>query len=127
MPTQVALTLNTVAYAPRGTQNGVSTWAKTADTGFNGATSTVTQSLRGPLDDGRYRAKVLVVSPVLAAADSPCACIGSELGRGKADITIDVPSSYTAAMRQDFRKRIKDYFNSAEFTALLDSLESVWG
>lgn len=127
MPTQVALTLNAVVHSPRGTQNGVSTWMKTGDAAFNGASITVTQSIRGPLDNNRYRAKVLLSAPVLAAENSACACIGSEMGRGKGDFTIDIPTAFTPAQRQDFRKRIKDYFASAEFTALIDNLEGTWG
>lgn len=126
MAVQTALTLNAVIYAPRGTSNGVSTWAKPDDTAMGGSTSTVSQSLRGPLDTGESRARVVLRSPVNATEASACACPGQELGKFDFDGTLKVPAMGSAAMRADFRKRVKDYFASAEFADLIDNLVGVW-
>lgn len=127
MPVQTALTLNAVVYGPRGTQNGVTSWVKSGDTPMGGSTSNVSQSLRGPLSDGEHRVRVVLRSPITATVDSPCACAGTPLGLLEFDGVMKLPSMATPAQRQDFRKRIKDYFASAEFTALLDNLEGAWG
>lgn len=127
MPVQTALTLNTLVYGARGTQQNVTTWALPSDTAMGGSTSTASQSLRGPLDNGESRARVVLRSPVNATADSPCACAGTPLGVLDFDATFKIPSNATAAQRQDFRKRVQSYFTSANFIALLDSLEGTWG
>lgn len=126
MSTQTSLTLNTQVYSPRGTSNGVSSWMHLG-TDFGGAASSLTSSVRGPNTDGKYRIRIVLTVPKTASDDTSCACAGTELGRGKADIVIDVSSALTAAERQDFRKRIKDYIDGAEFTALVDNLEGSWG
>ena len=127
MPQQTALTLNTVVYSPRGTQNGVTTWVKSGDVSMGSSTSNASQSLRGPLKDGEHRARVVLRSPVNATVDSPCACAGTPLGVLDGDFTLKFPMNATPAQRQDFRKRIQSYFVSAEFIALVDNLEGVWG
>lgn len=126
MAVQSALTLNTVVYAPRGTSNGVSMWAKPDDTGMGGSTSVVSQSLRGPLETGDSRARVVLRSPILATVDTACACAGQNIGTLDFDGTVKVPALATAAQRADFRKRVKDYFASTEFTDMIDNLVGVW-
>ena len=127
MPVQTALTLNAVAYGPRGTSNGVTLWAKPGDTALGGSTSTVSQSLRGPLESGDSRARIVLRSPITATEASACACPGQTIGSLDFDGTIKLPSLASGAQRADFRKRVKDYFASAEFAALVDNLEGVWG
>lgn len=127
MAIAAAITLNTVVYSPRGTSNGVTKWAKPGDAGFGGGQSELTMSVKGPLDDGKNRVRVILTSPKLATADSACACTGQQLGIFQLNANIDLPGSATPAERQDFRKRIKDYFASAEFTAAVDNLEAPWG
>lgn len=127
MAVQTALTLNAVAYAPRGTQNGVSTWAKVSDTALGGSTSLVSQSLRGPLDTGDSRVRVVLRSPIVATEASACACPGQTIGQLDFDGTVKIPNMATGVQRADFRKRVKDYFASTEFANLIDNLEGVWG
>lgn len=127
MPIAGNVTLNTKVYSPRGTSNGVTKWVKPGDTGFGGGQSELTSSLKGPNDSGNNRVRIILTSPLIASEDSVCACAGTALGIAQMNCNIDLPSALTPAQRQDFRMRIKDYFATAEFTALLDNLEGSWG
>lgn len=127
MPVQSTVTLDGVAYAPRGTQNGVSTWANSNDTTFGGGITTVTESVRGPLADGNFRVRFVLTIPKLAEADSPCGCAGTTQGVGKADIVVDIPAAYTAAHRADLCDRIQALVADAVFTAAIDNREGSWG
>lgn len=127
MPVQSTLTLNTKVYASRGTQNGISTWANQGDATFGGALTNVTESVRGPLQDGRSRIRFVLTIPKAATEDSQCGCAGSILGAAKGDIVIDVPGNFTAAERQDLRLRIQGLVANAVFTAAVDNLEGSWG
>ncbi len=126
MPAQSSITLNTKVYAPRGTQNGVSTWALAGDTSFGGAVSTVTESVRGPLSDGTNRSRWIVTVPKAASVDSACACTGSLLGTAKADINLSVPTSFTAAERQDFVDRVQALVALSVFDVSVSTPEGSW-
>jgi len=127
MPAQAAITLNTKVYSPRGTQNGVSTWSLAGDATFGGAQSDVTESVRGPLADGFYRTRWAVAVPKIATADTACACVGQVIGKGKADIVIDTPTSFTAAERQDFVDRLQALVALAVFDVSVATPEGSWG
>ena len=127
MPAQSNITLNTKVYTPRGTSNGISTWALAGDATFGGATSTVTESVRGPLSDGSTRTRWVLEAPKAASADSACACTGEILGRAKADIVISVPSSLTAAERQDFVDRLQALVALSVFDVSVATPEGSWG
>lgn len=126
MPAQSSMTLNTKVYTPRGTQNGISSWALSGDASFGGAVSILTESVRGPLGDGKTRTRWVLTIPKNATADSPCACTGSPLGTGKADIVIDIPSAFTAAERQDFVDRIQAAVATTVFDASVATPEGSW-
>lgn len=126
MPSQASITLNTKVYTPRGTQNGISTWALAGDATFGGAQSSVTESVRGPLSNGNYRTRWVVDVPKNATADSACACTGQLLGKGKADIVIDIPSSFTAAERQDFVDRLQALVALSVFDVSVATPEGSW-
>lgn len=126
MPTQSAITLNTKVYSPRGTQNGVTTWALAGDATFGGAQSTVTESVRGPLSDGTYRTRWVVTIPKAASADTACGCVGSLMGTGKADFTISFPTNFTAAERQDFVDRIQALIALSVFDVSVSTPEGSW-
>lgn len=126
MPAQSSMTLNTKVYTPRGTQNGISSWALSGDTSFGGAVSVLTESVRGPLGDGKTRTRWVLNVPKNATADSPCACTGSPLGVGKADIVIDIPSAFTAAERQDFVDRIQAAVATTVFDVSVSTPEGSW-
>lgn len=127
MPVQSNLTLNTKVYTPRGTSNGISTWTLFGDSSFGGAQSDVTESVRGPLSNGTSRVRFTLTLPKTASEDSPCACIGQKVGYGKADVVIDVPTSFTAAERQDFVDRIQSLVASSVFDTSVANLEGSWG
>ncbi len=126
MPAQASITLNTKVYTPRGTQGGISTWSLAGDTTFGGAQSDVTESVRGPLTNGNYRTRWVATVPKIATADSTCACIGSILGKGKADITIDIPVAFTAAERQDFVDRLQALVALSVFDVSVATPEGSW-
>jgi hypothetical protein len=126
MPVQSAITLNTKVYNPRGKTNDVSSWALVGDATFGGATSVVQESVRGPSKDGVYRVRFTLNIPKAATADSTCACVGQILGQGIADISIAVPSGFTAAERQDFVDRIQALVATSVFDVAVGALEPSW-
>jgi acyl-coenzyme A thioesterase PaaI-like protein len=126
MPAQASITLNTKIYTPRGTQQGVSTWALAGDATFGGAVSTLTESVRGPLANGNYRTRWVLTVPKIATADSACACTGGTLGQAKADVTIDFPTSFTAAERQDFVDRWQAAVATSVFDVSVATPEGSW-
>ena len=126
MPAQSSLTLNTKVYTPRGTQNGVSTWALAGDATFGGAQSSVTESVRGPLSNGNYRTRWVVSIPKAASADTACGCTGSISSTGKADVVIDIPTNYTTAERQDFVDRIQALVALSVFDVSVSTPEGSW-
>jgi hypothetical protein len=125
MPAQAALTLNTFVYAPRGTQNGISSWQYSGAT-FGGGISILTESVRGPNSNGVTRARFLLTVPKLATTDTACGCIGSDIGKGKADVTIDLPTSFTLAERQDLCDRLQALVANAIFDSAVANLEGSW-
>ena len=127
MASQASVTLNTKVYNPRGTQGGISTWQNVGDASFGGATTTLTESVRGPGTDGNTRVRFLLTIPKLAAADSSCACIGQPLGKpARAEIIVDVPSTFTVAERDDLRLRFQGLAAHAIATAAIKDLEPAW-
>lgn len=126
MAQQGVITLNTKAYNPRGKSGDVATWALVGDTSFGGATSLVTESVRGPSKDGIYRVRFTLAVPKAAAEDSSCACVGQELGSGHADIQIRMPTAFTSAERQDFADRVQGLVANAIFDAAVAVLEPAW-
>lgn len=126
MPAQSTLTLNTKVYTPRGTQQGISSWALAGDASFGGATSTVSESVRGPLSDGNYRTQWKIIIPKAATVDSSCACVGQVIGTAKADLVMSFPSSMTLAERQDFVDRIQSLVALAVFDVSVSTPEGSW-
>ena len=126
MPSQSTLTLNTKAYAPRGKSGDIATWALAGDTTFGGATSTVTESVRGPSKDGVTRIRFKLDVPKAASENSSCACIGQNIGTGIATVELVIPSGFTATERADFTDRIQGLVAHAVFTAAGDNLEGSW-
>lgn len=126
MSAQGNLTLNTKVYAPRGKTGDVAKWTLAGDTTFGGASSNVTESVRGPSKDGVSRVHFKLDVPKAADASSACACIGQQIGLGIADVNVTVPASFTAAERLDFVLRIQGLIANAVFTAAVQNLEGSW-
>lgn len=127
MAAQTALVLNTKSYAPRGKNQGdIGSWSLVGDTTFGGAKSDASLSIRESTKDAKTRVQFKLTLPKAATADSACACVGSELARGYADIVIHVPVQFTAAERDDFCKRLQGLVASAVFSSAVKDLEPVW-
>jgi hypothetical protein len=126
MAAQANLTLNTKVYTPRGKQGDVASWALVGDATFGGGRSNVTESVRLDRKSGIERIQFILAAPKLATADSACGCIGSETGVGKANIVIEIPSTFTAAERVDFRTRLQNLVSNAVFSAAVDTGEGAW-
>lgn len=126
MPAQSSITLNTKVYTPRGTSQGISSWALAGDATFGGAPSTVSESVRGPLSDGQYRTQWKVIIPKATTVDTACACAGSIIGTAKADIVLSFPSAFTAAERQDFVDRIQALVALSVFDVSVATPEGSW-
>lgn len=127
MPAMGSLTLNTKVYTPRGTENGVASWALVGDTSFGGGLATVTESVRGPLSDGSYRTRWTMTFDKLATADSPCACVGSTLGKTKVDVVVTSSQALTAAERQDVADRFQALTALSVFEVSIATPEGSWG
>jgi hypothetical protein len=126
MAAQGTLTLNTKAYLPRGKTGDVAAWALVGDATFGGATSAVTESVRGPSKEGVYRVQFKLEIPKAATTDSACACTGQELGKGIANVDLTVPSVFTAAERADYCDRLQALVANAIFDAAVANLEPAW-
>lgn len=125
MPQATAVTLNSVAYNPQGTQNGVTSWRTSPGTG--GERSALTESVRGPLTNGMYRNRFVVTLPVVREEDTPCGCAGSLLGTAKADIVVDIPAGFSATARADLLARIQALAATTFFEKSITDLEGAWG
>lgn len=127
MAAQSNLTLNTKVYAPRGKNAGdIATWALVGDSTFGGATSLVTERVAGPSKEGVTRVTFKITLPKAASADTSCACVGEEIGKGIATVEVVIPSQFTSAERSDFALRIQGLVANAVFTAAVANLESSW-
>jgi hypothetical protein len=126
MPQQSSITLNTKVYTPRGTQQGISTWALAGDATFGGAQSTVTESVRGPLSDGTFRTRWVLTIPKAATEDSTCGCAGTILGTAKADVVLSFPTNFTSAERQDFVDRVQAMVALSVFDVSVSTPEGSW-
>lgn len=126
MAAQSNVTLNTKVYAPRGKRGDVAKWSLNGDASFGGATSDLTESLRGPTKLGVYRALFKLDVPKAATADSACGCAGSIVATGIAAIDVTIPANFTPAERLDFCLRIQGAVAHAIFTAGVHNLEGAW-
>jgi hypothetical protein len=126
MPVQGNLTLNTKVYNPRGKSGDVASWVLAGDATFGGATSTVTESVRGPSKDGFTRSRFKLDIPKNADEASACACPGGVLGQGGVEIIVITHSSMTAAERTDLTLRAQGLVANAIFTAAAANNEGSW-
>lgn len=127
MAAQSNLTLNTKVYTPRGKNSGdIASWALVGDTTFGGATSIVSERVAGPSADGIYRVTFKVTLPKASTTDTACACAGSEIAKGIANVELVIPSQFTAAERADFTLRVQGLVANAIFTAAATNLEPAW-
>lgn len=126
MAQQANVTLNTIVYAPSGTTNGVSTWANRS--GGSGASFTfLKEEFVQPTKGDVVRMKFSLDVPIVATADSECACIGGLLRTSTIQLSVWVPQSSTAAERTDLYNRLKDLVLSAPVSNGVSNLDPTWG
>lgn len=114
----MAIVLNTKTYNWSGWVNGVSSWIERS-LGLAALFSSVTASLR--IDSmAREQWKLTVPFPPVPAEG--CCATETVLGFAEATINIRMSPSLTTANRTDFRERLEDLIQSAEFTAAVVNL-----
>lgn len=126
MPAQGNLTLNTKVYTPRGKTGDVATWVLYGDATFGGATSTVSESVRGPSKDGFTRSRFKLDCPKNADVASACACPGGLLGQGSVEVIAITHTSFTAAERLDMQLRGQGLVANAIFGKAVTDSEGSW-
>lgn len=126
MAAQSSITLNTKVYVPRGTSAGISTWALAGDATFGGATSLVTESVRGPNTNGITRVLFGVKVPKAATTDTACGCAGTTISQSDSRFEITVPQNFTAAERLDLCERLQALVAHAVFQSAVENLEPAW-
>lgn len=127
MAQQANITLNTVVYAPAGTQNGVSSWYNRS--GGSGASfSKVTEKVTNPTGTSNVVRELFTLDvPVVAATDTACVCAGGLLRNSTVQISVWIPQDSTTAERLDLFNRIRDLVASAPFIAGVQNLDPSWG
>lgn len=126
MAQQANITLNTVVYAPAGTNNGISSWANRSG-GTGNSFSYVTEKFVTPTDGTVNRITFTLNVPVVQAVDSDCACAGTLLRTSTVQVSVWVPSTSTSAERTDLYLRIKDLIASAPFLGAVENLDPSYG
>lgn len=126
MAQQANVTLNSVVYAPSGTNNGVSTWANRSG-GTGNSFSYLTEKFVTPSDGAVNRITFGLNLPIVQAADSECACAGTLLRTSTVQISVWVPSASTSTERADLLARIQSLVAAAPFTAAVGNLDPSYG
>jgi len=122
MSQQAAVTLNTVVYSPAGLRNGVATWISRA-AGIVAGFSKLTQQYRDPTTGTQTKIDFNLSIPVLATADSTCACEGELVRTNSATVSVWVAGTSTLAERTDLYLRLKDLVGSSMFISAVEDLD----
>lgn len=126
MGQQANVTLNSVVYAPAGTNNGVSTWMDRSagfGVGFSSLTEKFNQSGTGEV----ARMVFSLNLPVVQAADSGFAAAGTLLRTSTVQISVWVPLDSTTDERADLLARIQDLVAATPFTDAVGDLNPAYG
>lgn len=116
----MSIVLNTKTYNWSGWINGVSSWIERS-LGLAALFSSVTASVK--IDTmARETWKLHVPFPTVPA--DGCCATEPVLGIAEATINLRMSPSLTIANRTDFRERLKDLIQSAEFTAAVVNLQT---
>lgn len=86
--------------------------------GFSPLTVKVEDGGAGANTKVRWKLKI----PVIAVADSECACIGALMREYIVDMVVTVPAGSLAAERTDLLTRIQDLVATPEYTGSITSL-----
>lgn len=115
MSQQVALTLNTLVYAPDGQNNGIVRWMN-RDGGTVGSFTLLWQKFVTSVGkDKRVRVTWHANIPIVAAADSACSCTGEVLRTSGFEIQMFADNTSSAAERLDAYNRLKDLVATDSF------------
>lgn len=110
MSQQAAVTLNTVVYDPAGSdsKSGLVLWFNRAGGLLNSFSRLSQRFLTGVGGTKATRISFRVEVPIVATADSTCACTGALLRTGSFDVQFSVDPGSTLAERTDLYLRAKD-------------------
>lgn len=122
MGQQAAVTLNTVVYNPSGLKAGVASWVSRVG-GVLAGFSKLTQVYKDPTTGSQTKIDFQIDIPVLATADSVCACEGTLLRTNSAHISFWVAGTSTLAERTDLYLRVKDLLATALVTNAVENLD----
>lgn len=125
MAQQSVVTLNTHAYNPRGVSAGIASWVDPVNS-TGSAVTKLTESVRGPNGQGIYRVRFQLSLPVMAAADTVCACKGSVVGTAIASIDVLVPGSFSDTDRTNLQLQITELAASTIFVDAVKNLTGAW-
>lgn len=126
MGQQANVTLNSVVYAPGGTNNGLSTWTNRS-AGFGSGFSNLTEKFVQPTTGDVVRITFSLAIPIVQAADSDCACAGTLLRTSSVQISVWVPVNSTDAERADLLARIQSLVSTTPFTDAVHLLTPTYG
>lgn len=126
MAQQANVTLNTVVYAPGGTDKGISAWTNRSG-GYGSSFTHLKEEFVEPTKGDVVRMKFSLDVPIVAAADSVCGCAGTLLRTSTVQISAWIPRSSTATERTDFYNRLKDLVLAAPVSNGIQNLEPTWG
>lgn len=122
MSQQASVTLNTVVYSPAGLKNGVASWISRVG-GVLAGFSKLTQSYKDPTTGTQTKIDFNLSIPVLATADSTCACVGDVIRTNSAVLSFWVAGTSTLAERTDLYLRVKDLVASGMLIAAVENLD----
>lgn len=126
MGQQASVTLNAVVYSPAGSANGTAKWVNRSG-GVLNSFSTLQQTFAEASGSKKLtRVNFRLDVPVVATADSTCACTGSLQRTASVQISVWMDPAYTAAERTDLAARIKDLAASGVFTAAVADLDPAY-
>jgi len=123
---QANVTLNSVVYAPAGTNDGTSLWVNRSG-GFGNSFSNLTEKFTQPTTGKVVKAIFSLAIPVVQAADSAFAAAGTLLRTSTVQVSVWVPADSTAAERADLLARIQGLVAATPFTDAVNSLTPAYG
>lgn len=122
----MAIVLNGVTYNWAGfDQSGTSRWTATADgvaSAFSNLTARVTVGTMTKSSSTSSKVRWRISKPVIATADSDCACVGTVLRTAYVDIAADFAATATLAERQAVLAEIQALVLKTEFTGSITAL-----
>jgi hypothetical protein len=125
MAQQANVTLNSVVYAPGGTNNGVSTWTNRS-AGYGSGFTNLTEEVVQPKTGAVVREKFTLTLPIVADGTGPESA-GALLRTSTVQISVWIPVNSTSAERLDLYNRLVDYVASDPIKLGVKNLEPSYG